>query len=90
MRVLFTNNALVWGGAEKSTLQIIAGLRERGHEAVLACPPWDSMIEPARVQGFPIASTPFRTKRNPLGVIYTWRAIRRVRPNAVLASGAKR
>ncbi len=37
MRVLFTNNALVWGGAEKSTLQIIMGLRECGHEAVLAC-----------------------------------------------------
>ncbi len=30
MRVLFTNNALVWGGAEKNTLQIMAGLRERG------------------------------------------------------------
>ncbi len=89
MRVLFTNNALVWGGAEKNTLQIMAGLRERCHEAVLACPPWDSMMEPARAQGFPIVSTPFRHKRNPLGIIYTWRAIRQVRPDVVLANGTR-
>ncbi|MCK4323357.1 MAG: glycosyltransferase [Armatimonadetes bacterium] len=89
MRVLFTNNALVWGGAEKNTLQIMAGLRERGHEPVLACAPWDSMMEPARAQGFPIVSTPFRTKRNPLGVIYTWQAIRQVRPDVVLTNGTR-
>lgn len=89
MRVLFTSNARVWGGAEKNTLQIMAGLRERGHEVVLACPPWDSMREPARVQGFPIVSTPFRTKRNPLGIIYTWRAIRQVHPDVVLTNGTR-
>ena len=89
MRVLFTNNALVWGGAEESTLQIMMGLRKRGHEAVLACPPWYSMMEPVRAQGFPIVSTPFRTKRNPLGVIYTWQAIRHVRPDVVLTNGTR-
>ncbi len=55
----------------------------------MACPAWDSMMEPARAQGFPIVSTPFRTKRNPLGVIYTWRAIHRVRPDVVLANGTR-
>jgi len=89
VRVLFTNNSLVWGGAEKNTLQIMAGLRERGHEAVLACPPWDSMIEPARAQDFLIVPTSFRTKRNPLGVIYTWQEIRQVRPDVVLTNGTR-
>jgi len=89
MRVLFTNNALVWGGAEKNMLELMAGFRERGHEAVLACPPWDSMLEPAQAKNFPIITTPFRTKRNPLGVIYTWRAIRQVRPDVVLTNGTR-
>jgi len=89
MRALFTNNALVWGGAEKNTLQIMMGLRKRGHDVVLACPPWDSMVEPARAQGFPIVSTPFRTRRNPLGVVYTWRAIRQVHPDVVLTNGTR-
>ncbi len=89
MRVLFTNNALVWGGAEKNTLEIMAGLRERGHDAVLACASWDSMVEPARAQGLPIVSTPFCHRHSPIGVLHTWRAIRQVRPDVVLTNGTR-
>jgi glycosyltransferase involved in cell wall biosynthesis len=37
MRIAAHNGAHVWGGAERGTSRILAGMRERGHEVLLFC-----------------------------------------------------
>jgi glycosyltransferase involved in cell wall biosynthesis len=37
MRVVAHNGARIWGGAERATVSLLVGLKERGHEVLLLC-----------------------------------------------------
>ena len=37
MRIIAHNGARIWGGAERATVALLAGLAERGHDVVLLC-----------------------------------------------------
>jgi glycosyltransferase involved in cell wall biosynthesis len=37
MRIACHNGARIWGGQERATVRLLAGLRDRGHEVVLLC-----------------------------------------------------
>jgi glycosyltransferase involved in cell wall biosynthesis len=37
MRVVAHNGALIWGGAERATVSLLQGLKERGHDVHLLC-----------------------------------------------------
>src|SRR6185503_12683736 len=37
MRIVAHNGARIWGGAERATVSLLLGLKERGHEVLLLC-----------------------------------------------------
>ncbi len=57
MRIAAHNGAHVWGGAERGTSLILAGLRERGHEVFLYCND-PSVAREAERLGVPTAILP--------------------------------
>ncbi|HEX2721792.1 MAG TPA: glycosyltransferase [Gemmatimonadaceae bacterium] len=52
MRVAAHNGARIWGGAERATVVLLRGLKDRGHEVLLFCN--DNLVaEKAEEQGIP-------------------------------------
>ncbi len=63
MRVLFVSHHGALGGAERSLLELLDGLRERGVDPLLACPAPGSLAAAATRRGvpvFPLALSPLR------------------------------
>jgi glycosyltransferase involved in cell wall biosynthesis len=54
LRILHLSDARSWRGGERQTLTLARGQRERGHEAVLACPPGTPLDRRARAAGVPV------------------------------------
>jgi glycosyltransferase involved in cell wall biosynthesis len=54
LRILHLSDARSWRGGERQTLTLALGQRERGHEAVLACPPGTPLERRAREAGVPV------------------------------------
>lgn len=60
MRILHTESSLGWGGQENRTLNEMLGLRERGHEMMLACQPGAKLAARAREASFTVFETRMR------------------------------
>ncbi len=60
MRILHTESSLGWGGQENRTLNEMLGLRELGHEMVLACQPGARLGARACEAGFEVFETRMR------------------------------
>lgn len=58
MRILHTEASCGWGGQEIRILEESRGLIERGHEAVVACPPHARMAEEAARYDVPVVPLP--------------------------------
>jgi glycosyltransferase involved in cell wall biosynthesis len=52
MRIACHNGARIWGGQERATVRLLAGLRDRGHDVVLLCNS-DVVMEQALESGVP-------------------------------------
>jgi glycosyltransferase involved in cell wall biosynthesis len=61
LRVLHTESSLGWGGQENRTLNEMIGMRERGHEMLLACQPGAKLGARAREAGFGVYEAPMRS-----------------------------
>lgn len=63
MKILHTENSLGWGGQEIRILSEIAGMRGRGHDMHLVCPPGARIFAEATRRGIPVTALPIEKKR---------------------------
>jgi len=63
MKIVHTENSCGWGGQEIRILNEMAGMRARGHELHLLCPPQARIYEVARQRGIPVTALPMAKKR---------------------------
>lgn len=89
MRIAFSNDSRIWGGAEIMTEVLARGFQARGHEVVVLCRPGSAFVhrlegavptEPALLGGFDM---------NPRAVWRCLGALRRHRPDLVLTMTQK-
>ncbi|MEP6943685.1 MAG: glycosyltransferase family 4 protein [Betaproteobacteria bacterium] len=75
MRILHTESSLGWGGQEIRILTEAAGMRTRGHDVAVACPPHAPLHAEAARYGVPVHSLALDRKR-PRGVAALRRLLR--------------
>ncbi len=75
LRIAHTEASRGWGGQEIRILTEAAGLRARGHEVVLYCPPDARIAAEASRYGVPLATLPIGRKA-PAGIAALWHALR--------------
>jgi glycosyltransferase involved in cell wall biosynthesis len=63
MNIVHTENSCGWGGQEIRILNEMAGMRARGHELHLLCPPEARIYEVARERGIAVTALPMAKKR---------------------------
>jgi glutamate synthase domain-containing protein 1 len=63
MKILHTENSLGWGGQEIRILSEIEGMRGRGHDMHLICPPSARICTEAAHRGIPVTALPIEKKR---------------------------
>jgi glycosyltransferase involved in cell wall biosynthesis len=63
MRLLHTESSSGWGGQEIRILKEAEGMRQRGHEVILAVAKGGGLVAKARSQGFLVYELPFKRKR---------------------------
>ncbi|NWG32498.1 MAG: glycosyltransferase [Rhodocyclaceae bacterium] len=83
MIVLHTESSLGWGGQENRTFNEMLGLRERGHTALLACPPGARLGARAREAGFTVFETPMRSAVDLPAMLRLRRFMAEQRPDVV-------
>lgn len=69
MNILHTESSPGWGGQELRILKEAEGMRERGHQVILAIQEKGGLVEPARRAGFLVYEIPFR-KTKALKVLF--------------------
>jgi glycosyltransferase involved in cell wall biosynthesis len=60
MRILHINTERTWRGGEQQTLFLARGLKQRGHECVVACPPASPLATKAREEGLEVVEIRMR------------------------------
>lgn len=60
MRIVHTESSKGWGGQENRTLNELVGMRARGHELAVVCPPEARLAARAREAGFAVFEVPMR------------------------------
>lgn len=63
MNILHTEASPGWGGQELRILKEAEGMRERGHQVILAIQEKGGLVEPARKAGFLVYEIPFRKSK---------------------------
>ena len=62
MRILHTESSTGWGGQEIRILHEAKGMRDRGHEVILAVKQSGKLIEKARHEGFKVYESLLQSK----------------------------
>jgi glycosyltransferase involved in cell wall biosynthesis len=83
MKLVIQSSAHVWGGSEKFLLMLARGLKQRGHEIVIACP-GGPVRERARESGFRVSSFRPRGAIDFLSGLSFAAWLRKERPDALL------
>jgi glycosyltransferase involved in cell wall biosynthesis len=60
MRILHINTERTWRGGEQQTLYLAQGLKQRGHECTVACPPASPLAAQARSENLDVAEVRMR------------------------------
>jgi len=82
LRIAHTEASRGWGGQEIRILTEAAGLRERGHEVVLYCPPETRIAAEAAHYRVPVTLLPI-ARKHPAGVLALRRALVRDRLDVI-------
>ncbi len=69
LRVLHLSDARSWRGGERQALTLALGLRDRGHETVLACPPGTPLARRALRDGVDLMPLRMRSEIDPCAVM---------------------
>ncbi|MDP2157758.1 MAG: glycosyltransferase family 4 protein [Nitrospirota bacterium] len=89
MKILHTEASLGWGGQEIRILREALGMRQRGHEIIIAADPKSSLLENAHNQGFMTIPVAFK-RRNLLPlVLYFKRQIEKEKIDIVNTHSSK-
>lgn len=83
MRVLHLNTERTWRGGEQQSLWLAAGLRDRGEESEVVCPPGAPLAARARAAGLPVHEILMRGEWDPVAVGALRRLFRARRPEIV-------
>lgn len=62
LTLLHTEASLGWGGQEIRILREAEGMREKGHQVIIAAAPGATLLEKARAKGVPTYAIPFQWK----------------------------
>lgn len=76
MKILHTEASPGWGGQELRILCEAEGMRERGHEVILAVQQGGGLVGPARTSGFVVYEIPFKKSKAPQILYQLMRLIR--------------
>jgi glycosyltransferase involved in cell wall biosynthesis len=68
MRILFISSIQMWGGAEVWLMDVMRGLRGRGHTVTLVCRPGTILEKNARTKGFDVVPVAMRSDFDPVVV----------------------
>jgi len=82
-KTLHINTERSWRGGEQQVLYLATGLRDRGHEATVACQPASPLTQRARDAGLDVAEVPMRGEFDFRAVIRLSKLIRDRRPDIV-------
>lgn len=87
LSIVHTESALDWAEPQAFVLDEAQGLKARGHDVRLICPPESRSLVEARRRGVPATALPIARKR-PLGVkvLYEW--LKRNRCDVVVTHGS--
>jgi glycosyltransferase involved in cell wall biosynthesis len=69
LTVLHTESSLGWGGQENRILNEMQGLRDLGHQALVACQPGARLVQRAREVGFTAYEVPMRNALDLPGIL---------------------
>lgn len=83
------NGARIWGGAERATTRLLAGLRQRGHQVLLYCNQ-TLVAEHATSMGVPTAIQPLGGDLALPDALRFARRLRRDRPDALIVGTYKK
>jgi len=89
MRIACHNGARIWGGQERATVRLLAGLRDRGHEVVLLCNS-DVVIEQALERGVPARRCVIGGDAMVPHAFMLARVLRRIRPDVFMVGTYKK
>ena len=76
MRILHINTERTWRGGEQQTLYLARGLKQRGHESTIACPPASPLALHARQENLDVAEVRMRGECDPVAMYKLARLIR--------------
>lgn len=77
LRILFINSIRMWGGGEVWLMDIMGGLRGRGHEVTLVCRAGTVLEENAKAAGFDVVAMRMRSDFDPIVVAKVLMLVRR-------------
>ncbi len=80
---LHVNSSRVWRGGERQTLLLVEGLRSRGHDACIACPPRSPLSSRAQEAQIPTYEVSMRNELDLRGVFGLRRLIGRLQPRVL-------
>jgi len=89
MRILFVNTTLAWGGGEIWIMDMLSGLRERGHEVSLLCARSSDLAERARAERFAAIPSRIGGDLDPVVIWHARQAITRNRIELVCTNTEK-
>lgn len=88
MRIAFANATRKWGGVKSWTLDVAAGLLERGHEVLVLARP-GAFLERAQALGCRTAALAFGPDYNPAAMLRAAAVLRRFRPGVLVGNVGK-
>ncbi|MFP4055623.1 MAG: glycosyltransferase family 4 protein [Candidatus Brocadiia bacterium] len=77
LNTLHVDTEHTWRGGEQQALHLATGLRERGHEATVACQPGSPMAQRSRAAGLAVVEVRMRGEADFLAVLALRKLIRR-------------
>lgn len=80
---LHVNSSRVWRGGERQTLLLVEGLRVRGHDAAIVCPPGSPLATRARQAKIPTHELPMRNELDLRGIFALRRLLRSLKPQVL-------
>lgn len=80
MNILFINSIQMWGGGEVFLMDIMSGMKQRGHNVHLLCRPKTELVENALERGFDVTTMRFGGDFDPIVI---WKTKQLIKKNKI-------
>lgn len=85
LNILQVISGKTWSGGQQQTLHLLQGLRERGHNSFLACPPGSLLGDKAEDMGFQVFRIPMKKEADISSALQLYRLMKKERIDVVNA-----